>query len=113
MFRIKASDSYLWPVKGRRPLDGGKFEQFSFDMAFRRINETELAALVARTREGDLRDAEFVREIAVGFSGVQDAEGNEVPFSQQGLALLLNESGVPAACVTAFFESLPGARQKN
>ena len=52
-------------------------------------------------------------EVLVGWSGVTDDEGKEVPFSQKSMAELLEVPMLAGAIVMAYFDSLNGAKRKN
>jgi hypothetical protein len=121
-FKLQQSATYVWPVKIVLPIDGGKRETHTFDATFRRlpqsrINEIiKLAKLQERGRldeDQELEDQDAAREIMTGWDGVQDDEGNAVPFSEGALTQLLEIPTVAGQIVLAWFGSLAEAKRKN
>jgi len=49
----------------------------------------------------------------VGWSGITDDVGEQVPFSQKALQQLLEVPLLGAAVLRAYFDSLKGAKRKN
>lgn len=113
MFKIGNRDDYEWPVTVRPPKSGGDFEAHDFTVRFKRISEPGVKDLSRRSLSGELDDTAFCREVVTGFGGVQGADGNALPFSEENLAALLAEQGVPRAIVGAFFDSIRGGKEKN
>lgn len=108
MFKLNQSATFWWPIEAHIPVDGGRFEKATFDGEFKRRSTTELREL--QDREGMTDDA-FIREVLVGWRGVQD-DGQDVPFSATALDQMLQVPGVAAAIVTAFYGALAGAKKK-
>ena len=111
-FTLDQSDSYCWPVKVEQAGDGGKFEQHSFDVQFRRLSQTRIDALAEAGQMGEQTDRATCKELIVGWAGITSG-ADEVPFSQLALDKLLDIAGVPKAIILAWAESLQGARAKN
>ena len=124
-FVLKQSTSYKWPVSVKLPADGGKFEKQTFDAEFKRlpqarINEiqTEVQARIkaaerSESPDGGISDQSIADELLVGWAGVVDADGDEVPFSEATKQQLLDIPTVAAAIIVAYFESLTGTKAKN
>lgn len=124
-FVLKQPDTYNWPVTFDIPVDGGRFAKQTFDAEFKRpkqsriieIQESVMRRLRAIQRDEDtdgmITDQEIADEILVGWSGVEDGEGGEVPFSEKAKQQVLDVPAVTAAVVEAFFDSLKGAKRKN
>lgn len=114
MFKIVQETSYKWPVNVFIPRDGGKFTKATFTAEFKALPQGEIDSLLQDSREGD-RDANFSNECLIGWSAVQDADGSELPYSDEAKEKLLQMSYVRNAVVSAFFESISGgaARRKN
>lgn len=112
MFKITQDRTYKWPVTVHIPADGGKFTKATFTAEFRGMSQDAIDTTLNDMRAGD-RDADFSNECLVGWSGVQDHDGTDLPFSDEAKIKLLNIPYVRAAIVTAFFESLSGGRRKN
>jgi hypothetical protein len=120
-FVLKQSDSYSWPVPLLIPVDGGKKQKFSFDAQFKRLKHSRINQIIKQARaihfgreeEDMLDDQEGVREILVGWSGVFDDDGNEVPFSESALLQLIEIQTVPGQIIKAWFDSMETSKQKN
>lgn len=122
MFKMTKSASYYWPVAFTTPADGGKFEKQTFDAQFKRITQSRFQELLgisaAANEEADeqkekMTDSLFVREVTVGWRGINDDAGNEIVFSEGALADILEVPGVARAMVMAYVESFSGAKIKN
>jgi hypothetical protein len=65
----------------------------------------------------DLGDLDRITEIAagvlVGWSGISDDAGKEIPFSQKALDQLLEVPFLAVAVLKAYMDSLKGAKRKN
>ena len=112
-FVLKQSDSYKWPVTVEIPIDGGRFDKQTFDAEFKRLPQERNTAILEGGRSGDVTDQDACSEILVGWSGINDDDGKEVPFSESAKSQLMNVPQVAAAVVTAYFQSVTGAKRKN
>lgn len=124
-FVLKQSTSYKWPVSVKLPADGGKFEKQTFDAEFKRlpqarINEIQTdvqvrikAAERNESVDGSISDQSIADELLVGWDGVVDGDGDEVPFSEATKQQLLDIPTVAAAIIVAYFDSLTGTKAKN
>ncbi len=112
MFKIVKTETYKWPVTVRLPADGGKFDVSTFDVVFKRLSAPEVAELRVGLFRDDADAVAAARGLVVGWSGVEDNDG-ELPFSGSALDGILHISGVAPAIVAAFFESVIGAPRKN
>jgi len=113
MFKLAQSPSYKWSVKIELPVDGGKFEKATFDAEFKRISQSRINELRTDMDKPGYSEMDLVKEVLVGWSGVVDADGNEVPYSEGNRDQLLDIPTVAVAIGMAFFESLAGAKRKN
>ena len=112
MFKLTQSTSYTWPVAVNLPTNGGQFDRQTFDAEFKRLSDGRLKEIRAKVDAGELTDADFVREVLVGWNGITDGE-HEVPFSESAREQLLDIPGVAAAIIIAVVESLSGLKRKN
>ena len=112
MFVISQSSSYWWPVKVEVPTDGGKWSTQTFDAEFKRLPQSRIDEIRGGASD-DMKDGDLAREVVVGWRGINDADGNEVPFSDAMLAKLLDVPTVGAFIVRAYIDSLTGAKRKN
>jgi hypothetical protein len=117
-FVLKQSDTYTWPVSFEIPVDGGRHERHSFDGEFKRLPQSKVAPMVSELNKLDDgedldRITELAVEILVGWTGITDDAGEQVPFSQKALQQLLEVPLLGAAVLRAYFDSLKGAKRKN
>jgi hypothetical protein len=117
-FVLKQSDTYTWPVAFDVPVDGGRHERQTFDGEFKRLPQSKVGPMVAELQRledlGDLdRITEIAGEVLVGWSGVNDDAGKEIPFSQKALEQLLEVPFLAVAVIKAYMDSLKGAKRKN
>lgn len=114
MFKLAQKNTYTWPIKVQIPVDGGKFEPQTFDAEFKRLPQSEINDLLREIQDG-VTDTRFVEGVLVGWHGVADADGNELPYSEAAKIMLLDIPYLRSAVVAAFFDSFSGgaARRKN
>jgi hypothetical protein len=121
-FVLKQSATYKWPVTILLPVDGGKKEKHTFDAEFKRLPQSrteELAAQLKMQERVDIDPDQILlmkdaaKEILVGWSGVQDDSGEEIPFSEAALEQVLEIPMVAAQIVLGWFSSLEVAKRKN
>lgn len=110
MFVISKSDSYTWPVKINIPTDGGKFNPQTFDAKFKRLPQSRIDDI---TKPGEFDAVAVAREILLDWSGINDESGQAVPFSEAMRDQLLDIPRFAASILSAYIESLSGARRKN
>jgi len=113
MFKLSANPTYTAPVKVDMPTDNGKTIQKTFEAKFKRLTQTELDDLQKRVSSGDLGDDAFVSEVLVGWSGVQDDDGNELEFNPKNLASALDVYPVRPSIIRAFYDTIKTAKTKN
>lgn len=117
-FVLKQSDTYSWPVAFDLPVDGGRHERQTFDGEFKRLPQSKVGLMVAELARldetGDLdRISELAGEVLVGWSGVTDDQGKDIPFSQKALEQLLEVPMLGVATLKAYMDSIKGAKRKN
>lgn len=112
-FVLKQSETYIWPVTVEIPIDGGRFDRQTFDAEFKRLPQTRNNAIIQAAREEATTDLEVANEVLVGWKGINDDAGDEVPFSETAKQQLLDVPGVCAAIVEGYINSLVGAKRKN
>lgn len=123
-FVLKQTDSYTWPVSLKMPVDGGKRQKQTFDAEFKRLPQSRIAEIQAtaqklvkaaekgETIEG-ISDVSVADEVLIGWSGIVDEDGQEVPYSEGMKAHLLEVPLMAAALIQSFFESLTDQKIKN
>jgi hypothetical protein len=121
-FVLKQSATYTWPVTLVLPVDGGRREKHTFDGEFRRLPQTRINEIIRLARlqergkladDEELQDQDAAKEILVGWSGITDDDGKEVPFSEAALGQLLEIPTVAGQVVRTWFDSLEVAKRKN
>lgn len=106
------------------PADGGKREKQSFEAEFKRLPQSRIAEIQAQAQklvkaleageqlEG-ISDVSVADEVLVGWSGILDEDGEEVPYSETNKAMLLEVPLLAASLVQAYFASLTDEKRKN
>ena len=106
------------------PVDGGKRQKQTFDAEFKRLPQSRIAEIQAtaqklvkaaekgETIEG-ISDVSVADEVLIGWSGIVDEDGQEVPYSEGMKAHLLEVPLMAAALIQSFFESLTDQKIKN
>lgn len=111
MFKLNLTKTFRWPVKVSIPKDGGGFETGTFDAVFKRLTRTENEAMSAAIADGTLPGIDATRQVLVGWTGVTEDDGADVPYSETNRDHLLNIPGVALAIFSVFTEANSGAAQ--
>jgi len=127
-FILDSASTYSWPVEFDVPANAGRRVRQSFDAEFRRIDQDEVEQIVAgvRRREALQEDGQelpdelecfdpvsVAGDLLVGWSGIKDANGDEVPFTDATVTRVLKTPTVAAMVVRAWAESIAGSKRKN
>lgn len=112
-FVLSQSPSYNWPVPVQFPIDGGRFDKQIFDAQFKRLPQDRIREIHDLITTGDIDDDSLCKEILVGWAGITDDKGAEIPYSEKTRDKLLLVPLVAAAIVNAWFDSLGKAKRKN
>lgn len=124
-FVLNQSQSYSWPVSIQLPADGGKREKSSFDALFKRLPQSRIneiqqlaqqrikAAERGEELDNGVTDQTIAAEILVGWAGILDADGDDVPYSEAVKAQLLDVPMMAGALIEAYFKSLVELKRKN
>jgi hypothetical protein len=125
MFLIKQPSSYKWPISFGIPMGEGETAEQSFTGEFKRLSSDAAAALGMEVQQfyraaevgfipDDLRTPnQLAKEVLIGWEGVKDANGDEVPFNAKNLAEALKIHGCASGILSAWRDSLAGGRRKN
>jgi hypothetical protein len=89
--------------------DDGKPETHTFVARYKRLPKEEFKSLLQRQVTQD----DAMRELVVGWSGLPDNAGNEVPFSTEHLESLLAIPQMSLALSRVFYLNNSGAELKN
>ena len=106
MFKITLDPTYTIPVEIDLP---GQNPRPSFDANFRRLSKPEYRALM----DSGKSPSEIAGEVLVGWKGVVDGEGREIPFSKDALESLLDILPVADSIFLAFIASVNLALKKT
>lgn len=124
-FVLNQSQSYSWPVSIQLPADGGKREKSSFDALFKRLPQSRIneiqqlvqqrikAAERGEELDNGVTDQTIAAEILVGWAGILDADGDDMPYSEAVKAQLLDVPMMAGALIEAYFTSLVELKRKN
>ena len=127
-FILDQASTYRWPVEFDVPGDGGRRVRQSFDAEFHRIDQERVEEIVRCIRrretleeagreipdELDGYDAiNIARSLLAGWSGIAGADGVDVPFTDATVSRVLGTPTVAAMIVSAWAESITGAKRKN
>lgn len=121
-FVLKQSASYTWPVPLLIPVDGGRREKHSFDAEFKRLPQTRIDEIIRLARmieagkcepEDEQTMARIPRELLIGWTGITDDAGKDVPFSESALDQLLEIPAIAGQIIKAWFSSMEVAKKGN
>jgi hypothetical protein len=98
---------FSWPVNIEEPSDGGTFDTVTFDAKFKRVGRKEFQKL------GEKGELDLLKVIMVGWEGIQDEDGKELPFSIEAMRDLSDDPYWIRGVLKAYTETFEGARQGN
>lgn len=114
MFKIKAEDTFTWPIKAKVPEDG-KYKVVNFSAVFKIIPQPEITAMMV-SEDGEAGGSMRVLDAAlVSFTGI-DVEGDDgqiVTDHDERKAILFRYPYMVAAVSNAYAEGISGYRAKN
>lgn len=112
VFRFTPAPEFWADVRITVP---GSDEPGTLRLKFRHLGREALADWIAKpTKAGVDSDAAYLGEVVVGWEGVQDDEGRDVPFGQAAFGRMLD--AYPAAgreVFAAYVTALTESRAKN
>ena len=97
---FKKIAEYDWQVTVETP-DKGKFKQETFTAKFKNIGRKAFAKLV---EEQD--DEDFVKSVLVGWSGIKDDDGNDVPYNDENFEALTDNHFIVKGIICTGFVKL-------
>jgi len=127
-FKLDNKPYYKWPVGFEVPADGGAWEKQSFDGHFARLGQKRVEYLaeaynrrVRKLQAEEELDEELAvltpkfiaGEILIGWNGIVDDDGNEIPYTQATKERVLEVETVAAAVIQAWSASLQGSAAKK
>ena len=86
-FVRKKVKTFKWPVKVKEPSANraGEFDTFEFVALFKRVKLSEIEQM------GDDSGLPLLKKVLVGWEGIEDEDGNAVPFSSKELELFADD----------------------
>jgi len=109
MFKITPNPTFETNVLLSLP---GGYEVGEIKVNFKYFKPAELEDFLSKN--GDKSPAEVLKQIITGWDDVKDTEGNNVPFNNQNLDMLLgNYHSAAREILVAWRMGLSGARAKN
>ncbi|MFN3303042.1 MAG: phage tail assembly chaperone [Roseateles sp.] len=104
-----ALPQFTWTV--RVPVPGNDdYAHAELPLTFQAVDQPELDEL----QNGGKLQADIVRRVVVGWPGLKDAHGSDVPFSPEALEKLMAAPMVRVAIVATYFAAMTGtAARKN
>lgn len=115
MFIYDPDYSFTWPVTVRMPEAGADVEH-SFTATFcLPTDETDLFERPAGETTAEMIDnaRERMREVWIGWDGIEVKNGGKLPFSAGARDNLLSIRAVRVAVTEAYFAALVEVREKN
>lgn len=114
-FRFNKNSTFHWPVVLMVPSSkgAGKYDKQTFEAEFKYLSQERIDEIIKSARSDEINDNQVLDEVMMGWKGVQEDDGSELEFSPSNLEMVLQIPGMRSAIVSAFFESLAGARRKN
>ncbi len=108
-FVRKKVKSFKWPVEVTEPSEDrpGQFDKCEFTAVFKRIKLSELEAL------GQESGLPLLKKVMIGWEGVQDEAGKQIPFSSKELEAFADEVDWVKAVLTAYTSTYEGAESGN
>lgn len=114
MFQLATqSDHITYPVTVECLDENGKLAPKKFKAHFARLPQSEIDDLIAKAQAKEITDNDLVDKVLVGWDDVVDDSGKPIEFSPAMRDRLLEIFPVRPSVVTAWFESLSGAKRKN
>ncbi len=107
---IVISDTVKFKVKGTINDAGGIAQPFDFSLTCTRMDSDTLDARVKAN--SDETFVEFLADVVEDWAGVKDAEGKNVPYSEDALKQLCKIAGVARVAWVAYLTEV-GAKAKN
>jgi hypothetical protein len=93
--------------------DDGAPETHTFVAEFKRLPKDEYDAVIASLTSRSRKSEDVLAEHLVGWSGLPDLAGNDVPFSLEHRDALLQIPQIPPRLADAFVQNNSGAEIKN
>lgn len=110
--KIVVAPKVKFKVKGTFADENGKDVPFDFSLTAKRLDMDQIAEQTAQVAERTNSARDFLVGVIEDWSGVNDADGQAIPFSTDALDSLLKLPGVVLLVFRAFLDN-NGAKEKN
>lgn len=121
-FKVSLSERFWTQVLGEVQGEKGERCPFKFRAQFKRLPQSELRDYATRSRDAMTAAAEngdstavavtFLMEVMTDWADIIDEDNKPLPFNAENLTTLV-DMGIGGSIYTAFYNSLPKAREKN
>lgn len=104
-------------IKGRTvfiniPGDGDAVTKAEIKADFLLLPQDEVDSLIEAARDGD-SDADILRRVLRGWSGVENSDGSKMEFSTENLNKILKITYVRSALLETYFSAAGGRKAKR
>ena len=103
---FKKVTEYDWDVTVQTPYKG-KFKKETFTAKFKNVSRKDFDKMI------NGGDDNFVKTVLVGWSGIKDADGNDLEFNEDNFEAVLDNQYIVFGIIKAYGESVQGATEKN
>lgn len=110
MFKMQKKETFQWPVSVNIPKDGGGFNTHEFTGEFKLQEQSRLDRLLELSKTDD-RDV--LKELLVGWAGVQDSNGEVLAFNEENRDQLIDIPYVRSALLKCYFDAANGTKVKR
>lgn len=110
MFKIQAKTSFQWPVQVNVPRDGGGFATHEFTAEYKMLDQSKIDIALEKFKNDD---SDMLKEVVIGWNGVQDSNGDLLQFTEENRDTLLDIPYVRTALMKGFFEAVSGNKVKK
>lgn len=119
--RIKKDNIVWWPVTVKVPQDGGKPEDVEISVKYKLITRSERNEFIGLAFNDDVANADhdvdralaLYRDKVLDWKGIENEDGNELPFSPENLEAMLDHTFFEMALSRGLFQASSGAAAKN
>jgi hypothetical protein len=118
MFKLDDNEETViknWPVTISVPQDGGAVQKNEISADFLLLPQDQLDDLMTASRdsEGGSIDADILRRVVKRLTGIADADGKALDYSDELLERLIKKPFVRSALVSTYFEASAGKKAKR
>jgi hypothetical protein len=108
-FKIVKRNKLRVPVKGTIPDDDGKPVKFDFVLLCKRLNQSQIDAVM---EDEKAPVADFLHQVTEAWEGVLEESGEPMQFTAPNFDAVLEQPAMRAICFAAYLREV-GATAKN